>query len=235
LEDETGESITTQSIPIWNPTEDVQYRRLRIHPDGQQSWRAGSDMVVLVRRDYVPSQEPDEWFLTGYNTPFERRWLRYSSAPAELRVQDSDGQIAWEAVTAPIPKWAQTVNVCVVPEQEPLVFGGWFSLEIGTASGINVEWAVGNGKALRFDTQSRCAGPIQLHVETAISGYKLRIGLERDGVRIIHRVAVPVQCRGLAQQTVGQGIGGSWRWQRGDKLLSLQEAGRDLFESSDRH
>ena len=230
LEDETEEIVATQSIQIWDPAEDVQAIQVGSPLGGsRQSWRTGSEVVVLVRRGYLPNQEPDEWFLTGYNTLFERRWLHYSAAPAEFRVQDADAQPAWEAVAVPTPTLGQRVTIQVVPEQEPLVLGERFSLEISTTKDVDVEWVVVNGRALHFDRDSRRAGPIRLHVDTALSGCRLRIGVEHNGTRTIHRSTVAVRCRGLAQQPVGEEAGGSWRWRKSDKWLSLQDTRRDLF------
>ena len=156
LEDETEEIVATQSIQIWDPAEDVQAIQVGSPLGGsRQSWRTGSEVVVLVRRGYLPNQEPDEWFLTGYNTLFERRWLHYSAAPAEFRVQDADAQPAWEAVAVPTPTLGQRVTIQVVPEQEPLVLGERFSLEISTTKDVDVEWVVVNGRALHFDRDSR--------------------------------------------------------------------------------
>ena len=71
LEDETEEIVATQAIPIWDPAEDVQVIQLGARlGESLQSWRTGSEVVVLVQRGYLPNQEPDEWFLTGYGTPF---------------------------------------------------------------------------------------------------------------------------------------------------------------------
>ena len=230
LEDETEEIIATQAIPIWDPAEDVQVIRLGARlGESLQSLRAGSEVVVLVQRDYSPNQEPEEWFLTGYGTPFERRWLYYMSVPAELRVQGADGQPAWEAVAVPTPTWGQRVKIQVVPEQEPLALGERFSLEIGTTKDVHVEWVVVNGKALEFDRDTRRAGPIQLHVETAISGCRIRVGLEQNGIRAIHRSTVQSDAvdwlsKRSEKRRVVRGAGTVE-----DKWLSLHEARRDLF------
>ena len=132
LEDEAGEIVATQAVPIWDPTEDVQSLQFGSRPGEQRhSWQVGKEVAVLVQRGYLPSKEPEEWFLTGYGTPFERRWLRYISAPEELRVQDDHKRVAWEAVTRPVPTWAKSVRVQVVPEHEPLALGERFWIEIG--------------------------------------------------------------------------------------------------------
>ena len=79
-----------------------------------------------------------------------------------------------------------------------------------------------------FDRHSLRAGPVKVHVDAAVSGCKLRIGLELNGERAVHRATLPIRCRGLAQRKAQRESGSVWRWHQWEKWLSLDEAKRDL-------
>lgn len=226
LEDENENQIAIESLEIWDPSADVQALLIGVsHEQEREEWRAGRDVAVLARRGYTPSLPADEWYLSGYDTQYERKWHRYRSAPAKLAMFDPQGRLAWEAIAMPIPQWAQGVEAEIVPEQQPLALGNDFRVRIRTPKSVSVEWVVLNGSPVAFDNVKGLTSKISLHADLAIFGCRLRFGLERDGSRQIHHMTIPVKCVGLARQNAS----GSWRIHPPRELLTTYEAQRGIF------
>ena len=227
LEDEAGTVVATQTVTLWDPTAEVQVWRLgTAPPTGPVRWEAGRDVVVITCRGHTPARPAEAWFLTGYDTARERRWLRYTSAPPSLAVTDPAGRVVWEAVATPPPAWAAHVRIVPAAESRPPVLGGRLWFEVTASEGTRVEWVVANGHALTCDPATGRTDSIVLYPETAAAGHRLRVGLERHGVRVVRHEVVASPCRGLAHKPAADG---GWRFRDPTNWVMAYESRRDLF------
>jgi hypothetical protein len=227
LEDDTGEAVAAEAVPVWDAAAEVQSLRLGTTPTLESArWEAGREFVVVTRPEHTASQPPDEWFLTGHGTPLARRWLRYASSPKMLVVTDNEGQVVWEAHAVLPPMWAAAAKVSAVPADTPFGLGDrvWFRVSGGPK--VRAEWAVANGDTLQSDAPNNRFGPVNLSPEQAVSGYRVRVGLERDAVRATYRGTVRVACRGLAHRPASAD---EWRSRRAEDRVFGYEARQDAF------
>lgn len=225
LTDDAGELAGLEEVVVWDVTAEVQVLGGSATPTVESvQWEAGRDVVLVVRPQLTPSVPPDAWCLTGYGRPTARRWLRYASSPLALRVSDADGRTVWEASAASPPKWANGAVVEAARPTLPAALGEDVAFRVRAAGGARVEWIVADGRPLTHDPASGCTGRLPLSPTAAGSGHRLRVGLERNGVRAVRHEVVRTPCRGLARRADD-----GWHAHRADWFLFAGQIRRDLF------
>ena len=200
LVDPGGQIHATQTINAWDGAEDINLFTIQGRELGLGALlESGKPFVLQIAADLRVVPEPEIWRKSsGVNL---RRWCVIQTEPgaSDVRVLDPKGTVLWQprvGLPIPPPAWTRQLEVqWDVREKSPALFETPLRFRIfALPAGTEIVFARLNGSPIPFDPQQGLLGPVTLTAELALSGFRFRIGLSRDGrTTIIERKAdVPV-------------------------------------------
>jgi hypothetical protein len=141
--------------------------------------------------------------------------------PLELRVCDPQSVLIWNprAAIPPSPSWARQVYVEYVGANPYARLGGQLYFTLVHPPGVEVTYVRLNGRPLGYDSSGGTIDPVAVTTEAALSGWRFRIGLRKDGVLAQIEYASKPPVLGAAQPTEE-----GWRSLHPDRSLSVRDA-----------